>query len=179
MPRRAQGSPNFRKSELVSDDVEYGSDYRSKYLVLAAIVLAVLVSAVVTILVSASETFTEVVTVIVQAHVVRIVTKTRILVTIGVMRIESPSILTVGLTCVEAFFVPAIDRVAKHLSAVAACVVVAAAPIVPVIVYQVVVVPSLLQTKLIQSDPLPVTLLVTKIRQTPLSLQFLLTPALY
>ena len=107
--------------------------------------MAILVPAIVAVFIPASKSFAEVIAIVVETYIVRIVPKGRVLIAVGILIVESPAVLTVGLTCVKPFFVSAIDRVLKHLGTVAARIVVAAAPIVTVIVDQIVIVPSLLK----------------------------------
>jgi hypothetical protein len=88
--------------------------------------------------------------------------------------IKLPTVLTVRLAGIEPLFVTVVDRVTKHLGAVLARVVHLTASIITIVIDHVVVVLSLLQSKLVLAKSIPVLLLIAKIISSVFSGQFLL-----
>ena len=84
-------------------------------------------------------------------------------------------VLTIGLTGVIALLVTTTDRVLKHLRSVRARVVIVATAVVAIVVDQIIVVTRLLQTELVGTDAIPVTLLITQVCTTTLTLELPLT----
>lgn len=108
------------------------------------------------------------------AYIVTVVAQCRVLVTEGITVIRSPSVLTVGTSCVVTLFVAGIYSLLKHLSSVLAGVVRLTAMRILIIVIDIIVVSCLLEPQLVLSEPLPVTLLILHIGLPTLLLQNLL-----
>lgn len=138
--------------------------------------MSVLVLTVVTVFISALKTFAEVVVIFVKTDVIRVVSDARVLVTVRILIVGIPSVLAIGLTRIEPFFITAVDRVLDHLSTVAARVVLIAVAIVAIVIDQIVVILRLLKTELISTDLCPISLLqISLIRISALTLKLLVT----
>lgn len=162
-------------ASLVPHDIKDSPDYGAKDLVLAIRVLPVLIPAVVAILISTLEAFAEIVAVFIHPDVIRVITVARVLIAVGVLVIKSPSVLTVRLSGIIAFLVAAVHGILKHLRSVLTRVVIITTAIVAVIVYQIVVIASLLKSQLVLTDPVPITLLVTEVSLATFALKRLLS----
>jgi hypothetical protein len=156
------------------NDVEDRSKDRTKDLILTSLVRSVLILTVVTVLVSALKALAEVVAVLVEPDIVRVVTERRVLVSVGILIVKLPAVVPVRLSGVVAFLVTTIDRILEHLRSVRTRVVVIATAIVAIVVDQVVIISRLLQPELVGTNAIPVTLLVTQIRASTFSLEFTL-----
>ncbi len=100
----------------------------------------VLTAAVVAVFITATEAFAKVVLIISDVDIVSVVTITGIQIRIAILRIKAPSVLLVGLTGVEAFFVTRIDCLSEQVRPVLIHVVVLAIAIVPIVRCAVVVI---------------------------------------
>ena len=100
----------------------------------------VLTAAVVAVFITATEAFAKVVLIISDVDIVSVVTITGIQIRIAILRIKAPSVLLVGLTGVEAFFVTRINCLSEQVRPVLIHVVVLAIAIVPIVRCAVVVI---------------------------------------
>ncbi len=100
----------------------------------------VLTAAVVAVFITATEAFAKVVLIIGDVDIVSVVTITGIQIRIAILRIKAPSVLLVGLTGVEAFFVTRINCLSEQVRPVLIHVVVLAIAIVPIVRCAVVVI---------------------------------------
>ena len=162
----------YRGSE--SREVKDRLEDPSEDLILAAPIRSILVLAVIAVLVTTLEAFAEIVVIFVETDVVRIVPVACVLITVGTLVVKIPTILTVRLARIIAFLVTAAYGILKHLSSIRTRVEIIPASVVTIVVDQIVVVPSLLQPKLIRTNSIPVALLVTQVCPSTLALEFTL-----
>jgi len=73
------------------------------------------------------------------------------LVRVRILVIKLPAVFSIGLTGIKALFITVVNSIAKHLCTILAGVVILPAPIVTVIVYEVIVILCLLQSQLVLS----------------------------
>ena len=106
----------------------------------------VLTAAVVAVFITATEAFAKVVLIISDVDIVSVVTITGIQIRIAILRIKAPSVLLVGLTGVEAFFVSRIDCLSEQVRAVLIHVVVLAIAIVAIVRCAIVVIVEALKS---------------------------------
>src|SRR6266404_3804452 len=92
----------------------------------------VLTAAVVAVFITATEAFAKVVLIISDVDIVSVVTITGIQIRIAILRIKAPSVLLVGLTGVEAFFVTRINCLSEQVRPVLIHVVVLAIAVVAI-----------------------------------------------
>ncbi len=136
-----------------------------------------MIAAVVAVLITASEAFAEVVVVLVSVYVVASVAVVRVLVRIGIPIVAAPAILAVCLSGTEALFITVVNGLAEQICAVLIRLVVPAAAIVSIArsrieirIAIVIVVARLLNAKLLLTQTLQITLLITVLRQPSLLL---------
>jgi len=159
---------------LVLNQAKNSAQNVAENLVFTAVVLTILVSAVVTVLVASLKALSEIVTVIIGCDVIAVITEQRFLIGVGILIVELPTVLTVRLTSIESLFVTVVDRVTKHLYSVLARVIHLTTAVITIVIDHVVIVLSLLQSKLVLAKPVPILLLVTQIIPSILTGQFLL-----
>lgn len=144
----------------------------AKDAVASVVEASILITAVIAILIPATETFAEVVAVLLEIDVVAAIAIGRVLIGVRVLIVETPSVLTVGRARVIALLIAVVDRLPQHLRSILIGLVVAAAAIVTIVraVIVVVVAPAL-QAQLVLAQTLEVALLITQLRYSPLLLE--------
>lgn len=132
--RSAPGALTFLQSSLVEEALQgqYASQYCAKNVHIASLIISVGVTAIVTVLVASSESFTEVVIVLILAAVVALVSEVAVLIGKRVLIAEAPSVLTVCLTGIKAFAITQPNRLLKHVSSVLIYFVPPATAVVPI-----------------------------------------------
>ena len=133
-------------ASLVCDKAKDRTEYVSKDLVLTARVSAVGVPTIVAVLISASESFAEVVVVLVEPDIVRVIPVARVLVAERSVVVITPSVVSIRLACTESFFVSILDRVLDLLGPVGTRVVPRTSSVIAVVVIDIVVVAGLLKS---------------------------------
>jgi hypothetical protein len=149
---------------------------RSEDLVLAVPVRTVFVPSVIAVLISALESLAEIIAVLVETDVVRVITDAGVLISIRRLVVVSPTVLTIRLTGIEALFVSAVNGTLDHLSAVATRVVIVTVAVIAIIVGQIVVILRLLKAKLVTTDLFPISLLqISLVCESALTLKLAVT----
>lgn len=129
-------------------------------------------SAVIAVLITASEAFAEVVAVVVHANVVTAIPESRVLVSERIVVIEAPAILTIRLTRSDTFLITITHGLPELIRCVLIRIVVSAAAIVAVNRRSVYVAPTL-KPRLVSAHVVPISLLITQLRHSPLALEAL------
>jgi hypothetical protein len=149
---------------------------RSEDLVLAVPVRTVFVPSIIAVLISALESLAEIIAVLVETDVVRVITDAGVLISIRRLVVVSPTVLTIRLTGIEALFVSAVNGTLDHLSAVATRVVIVTVAVIAIIVGQIVVILRLLKAKLVTTDLFPISLLqISLVCESALTLKLAVT----
>jgi hypothetical protein len=149
---------------------------RSEDLVLAVPVRTVFVPSIIAVLISALESLAEIIAVLVETDVVRVITEAGVLISIRRLVVVSPTVLTIRLTGIEALFVAAVNGTLDHLSAVATRVVIVTVAVIAIIVGQIVVILRLLKAKLVTTDLFPISLLqISLVCESALTLKLAVT----
>lgn len=128
-------------------------------------------AAVVTVLKTAPKTFAEVVAVLRQVNIVTIVAICRVLISVRILVVETPPVLSIRLTGAHAFLIAEVQGPPKHIGTVLIRLIVSTAAIVAVAVRRIGELPMALQAELVLTQPLQIELLKSELVHATLLLQ--------
>ena len=98
--------------------------------IFAAIVPAIMIAAIIAVLIASTEALAEVVAVLVQIKIITRVAERRVLIGIGILIAEPPSILSVCPSCAVAFMIAVMDGLSQQIRGILIDLVVPATPII-------------------------------------------------